>query len=407
MTDSTELHPELEPPEGTTVQTGEEEIPSTEGGKHDDHLKAIYKKGRENRELVTRTDEDENPDAEMVARMIAETQDEGEFEHSQVDAINLDERKARSDDGEEELPDPEYAEKRVHDMEAEAASAPEKPAEEPVEEEKTQQHFDYEAKDGKVAVKVEGVDYLVPEADIQDAGGVKQYQMNRAANIRFQKAATYAKALQKEKEELAQQQQGSSADRGLPEKDDLSKAELVKTYREKLLDAALDGTEADVDNLLKEVLETSKQEPSEPQNSPGSEVKSAAEIAVEDYEASYALDRVQANALMGKDYADIMDNEELRKIAASKYLEIEANPASKGRTAVEMAREAGDFVRNITRGAPRAKRQETELAARREKKRVLPRQSEAHSRSQPPETKKPRSNRDYIRALQRQQGNRR
>jgi hypothetical protein len=78
---------------------------------------------------------------------------------------------------------------------------------------------------------------------------------------------------------------------------------------------------------------------------------------------------------MGKDYADIMDNEELRKIAASKYLEIEANPASKGRTAVEMAREAGDFVRNITRGAPRAKRQETELAARREKKRVLPRQS--------------------------------
>lgn len=400
------LDPSLEPPPGTVVQTGDEEMPISEGGKHDDHLKAIYSKGRKHRELVTREDEDENPDAEMIAKMVAETQDEGEFEHSGSE-IDLDARHDRLDDG-EESDDPEYVPTVDHENDDPPEQKKETAAAEPVVEKENE--LDYTVENGKVAVKIEGRDYLVPASDVEHAGGLELYQLRRAANIRFEKAATYAKALQDEKKLLEQQQLATPAKGELPdpESDVLSrKAELGK-LREKVLDAALDGTEADIDEILEEALnKSSKPVEKKSQNSPGDDDQNVSGHVVEEFETAYQADRAKANRLLMDRYSDIMDNKDLKEIAHRKYLELDADPLNTGRTAVEMAREAGDFVRRLTNASPPGKtKQDEELELRREKKRVLPQPSEARSKTRPPEQKKPRSNREYIRSIQRAQGNR-
>lgn len=412
-----ELHPDLEPKEDIVVPTGDEENPVS-SVPQEEALKAIYKKSRKDRSIITRADEEENPDAEMISKMVAESADEEEFEHTKT-VIDLDARKdhGKSED-DEEIDDPEYVENIDHERLAREQEDDEIIPEQEVKDEsgaekieeidqKPVKHLDYEVIDGKVKALVEGVEYLVPATDVESAGGIVQYQMNRAANIRFQKAATFGKALQKEKEELAKRPQpDSTAEGDLPAKDDLSKkAELVSSLREKLLDAALDGTEEDVDSVIEELLTAEKPEP-KTQDSPVETGPAASDQVVAEYEAGYKLDRANANRMLATDYSDVMEDKDLRKIAHSKYLELQADPNSVGRTAVEMAREAGNFVRRLSK-SPRTSTttHDTELEARRVKKRVLPQGSEARTRHVPTETKKPRSNRDYIRELRRKQGN--
>jgi len=397
---SPKLDPKLEPPEGTKVQTGDEEAPESRPGKHDDDLKAIYKKTRKNRKNTTREEQDENIDAEMVAKMVAEAADEGEFEHT-ASEIDLDNRPDRFAEEQPAPDDPDYVPSAKPTEDDEEELLPEKPEGDPAPEPKD---LDYEAVSGKVKVKVEGIEYLVPEADVIAAGGKSQYQRNRASNQRFEKAATYGKALQQERADFEQQQLDSTAKGELPDKDALSEEAELKNLREKILDAAIDGTEEDVDNVLTEIISKRKSKP-ESQDSPGDTDPKVSDQVVEDFETAYALDRAEANRLLLDAYPDIMGNEDLRKIAHSKYLELNSDPDSFGRTAVEMTREAGDFVRRIASSEPlKSDSQEKELAARREKKRVLPQPSEARSKTPPPETKKPRSNRQFIRDLLRQQG---
>lgn len=401
-----ELIEELKPAEGTVVQTGEEEEPSSNPGEHHNDIKAIYQKGRENRELVTRQDEEEMPDAAMVAKMVAEAADDEEFDHGDREGVDLNERKDRFDAEQEEEGDgdPEYVENVDHeapDKEEPAPTTTPAPAREP------EKNLDYEAVDGKVTVKIEGMEYEVPEADIKAAGGKAAYQQNRASNIRFQKAATYGKALQKEREEFAQQQLDSPAKGDLPVEDDLSnEAELVKTYTNRLLDAAIDGTETDVEQVVAEVLSTTKRVPQEPDNSTSVEQPRPSDKVVEDYEASYRLDRANANRMLIDEYSDIMLDNDLKGIAHQRYEALSSDPRNIGRTAVEMAREAGDYVRRLTNTKPPVHtRQAKELEARRDKKRVLPQRSQARTTSKAQETKKPRSSRQYIQDLRKKQGN--
>jgi|GEM_PF-6392951 len=409
MTKETEpkLDPSLEPPAGTIVQTGDEDIPTSEGGKHDDHLKAIFSKARKNRELITREDEDENPDAEMMAKMVEESQDLGEYDHGET-KIDLDARPDRFADG-EGSDDPEYVEVVDHENDELDASRPE--AKEPDPEPDPEKKLEYDVENGKVNVKIEGREYIVPQADIEDAGGVENYQLKRSSNIRFEKAATYAKALQKEREEFEQQQSVLPAKKGElpdPESDVLSKEAELKDYRERILDAALDGTEADIDEILQEAISKPKPTESKPQNSRGEADPVISDRVVEEFETAYQRDRQKANRLLMDDYSDIMSDRDLKEIAHRKYLELDADPSSYGRTAVEKAREAGDFVRRLTHTAPPKKTiQDRELETRRERKRVLPQPSDARKTSRPPEKEKPRSNRDYIRSIQRAQGQRR
>ena len=415
---NTELHEDLTPPEDIVVATGDEENPVASVNQAD-ALKAIYQKGRKNRELVTREDEEENVDAKMVAKMVEESQDEGEFEHAQTDAVDMDTRPDRmtepeateaTDDEEEALAealeDTEYVESPPdHTEEPEPEPEPEG-EKTTVVAEKQQTELDYEVNDGKVTVKIEGIEYFVPEADIVSAGGKKQYQQIRAANQRFEKAATYGKALQKERAEFERQQHESPAKGEPPEKGVLSKAELVKSFRERVLDAALDGTEADVDGILEEALSSAK-EPSTQDSPDGDTTISVSDQVVEDFEAGYKLDRANANRMLADDYSDIMANEDLRKIASQKYNELDADPSNFGRTAVEMAREAGNFVRKLTNSSGKqTNSQADEMQIRREKKRVLPQQSSARTKAVPPEPNKPRSSRQFIRDLRRKQGNR-
>jgi len=396
------------------VATGDEENPVS-GSNYVEDRKTIYAKARKNRELTQREEQDNMPSVKEMNEMVAEAADEAEFEHTAHD-VDL-EADARAEETEEEIEDAEYVETPTDDtlnqMADEAASG-----DDPIEEEEPEPQsdaedgesarpkpdLDYEVNDGMVAVKVEGNEYIVPEADVIAAGSKAQYQKNRSANIRFESAATAGKALQDERLEFEQQQNDSPAKGDLPDKDDLSKAELRK-FREKLLDASLDGTQDDVDEIVKEII--ALRPAPEADNSTGNAEPRASDRIVNEFETAYGADRAEANRLLIDNYSDIMNDSDLRKIAESKYKELQASPNSRGRTAVEMARESGDFVRRISKAkSSNSNVQKTELENRRQRKRVLPQSSKARSTSKAPETKKPRSSREYIRDIQRRQGNR-
>ena len=88
-----ELAPELQPEEGREAPKAED-MPSSDGRSNEDR-KAIYKRARKDRELVTGRDAEENPGIEAVQQMIAEAQDDDERENTSSQLLDPDEVNAR------------------------------------------------------------------------------------------------------------------------------------------------------------------------------------------------------------------------------------------------------------------------------------------------------------------------
>jgi len=384
-------------PEKIVDVPGQEAAPARPG-EHDNDLKNIYAKSRKNRKDTVDDEAENHPDVDAIQAAVAEAAETEEFEHGDPDQIDLEERPDRfkdEDEGESEEESP-----------VKVAKKDEASDEKPVVENK--KPLDYEVVDGKVVVKVDGREYKVPESDIISAGGKAQYQRQRTANQRLELAATQSKALEEERKQLEQLRSGASDPRGLPTKQGvLHEGPELKDLKDRVLDAAIDGTEEDVERVLKEALESASKnrKTAEESGSSAQDVNPSRQIQ-EDFETAYANDRAEANRMLMDDYSDIMQDEELRAIANRKYKEIDADPDSFGRLPVEMAREAAEFVKRITSGAIKKDpgSQEQELTVRREKKRVLPQSSSARSRSSAPEQPKPPSAREYIQKLRRAQG---
>ncbi len=401
------LDPKLEPENPDhKVQTGDEETP-TSGSNPEQDRKAIYKKARENRDLTTREDASENLDVAAIERAVAEAADDGEFEHSEAEGLSTENRKDRFASDDDHSDDADYVATETHDTDLEPESKVEPKSDDPLE--IKPKELDFESVDGMVTVKIDGNEYQVPEADVTDAGGVKQYQIHRAANQRMARAATQARALQEERANLAQPQSDETADGDLPATGDLDeKAEFGK-LKERLLDAAIDGTDEEFEQKLHEGLDEIRAKKEKQHHAHGASDQKvfASDQIVGDFEASYEIARGEANRLMMDEFSDIIGDKDLKKIAYAKYAELDADPANFGRTPSEMVREAGLHARFVSRKGIRSGEevQQEEIERRREKKRVLAPTSEASRRTPAPTQKKTRSNAQYIRDMQKARGN--
>ncbi len=409
--DKPALDPKLEPGEVEAVQTGDEETPTPRPGEHGTDVKNIYKKARENRELVQRKDGEDTPDVVTIQKLVAESQDLEEHEHGPPDPIDLENRPDRH-------ADPDAEEEEGGEVEVTATDPdPNEPVIDPEPEPEPIKSLDYEVVDVKVVSKVYGIEYLVHEQEVIDAGGLERYQRQRATNQRAERVATDAKALREEKQRLAQLPPEVTAEREPPATGALDEQAELAGLRKKLVDAAFDGSEKDVEVATQALEDFLRSTPTEPEpDTPVTVSDSTVQESIVDteqiqsrFEQEVLADRAEANRMLMDEYPDIMQDDDLREVAMSKYRTIDASPEGYGRTPVEMAREGAEYARDLAirglkpEGAD-PDRQAEELKVRRAKKRVLPQASTAHAKTTKPETKKTPSARDHIARLRRRSG---
>jgi hypothetical protein len=382
-------------PEGDIpVPTGDEAHP-TAAPDPKEARKQLYEKARKRRQDTVSREAEEHIDVERLQAMQEEASG-GEKPDTQIDTNRHD-----------------YEEKRgLKEPEPELEATPE---EEIVNEEDDSadaslQNYD---PDAKIAVKILGKEYLVPQQDIDDAGGLETYQKSRAATMRLQRVATLDRALQQAGQEQGdahgEQQETDPSTDGLGEAD-------IASLREEVIDAMVgddDPTEA-VDKVLEKALRrkprpVSSESPSEQPNEVSAAERQIIEDAKRELAAEMEADRVSANDMMRREYSDIMGDQELLGLAQQRFSVLMADSNNEGRSQKELARESAEYVRSLGKRLlvqPSGGNSiENERQERIKRKKKLPRTSRADAPSAPkPQERKTMSNREYLARLRRMQG---
>ena len=392
----------LIPDPEVTVPTGDEENPVS-GPVHDDAMKTIFDKARKNRKRMISREGEENTDVERMTAMVNEASGGVVPE----DGTTID---TNRDSGEgSDVPDPFKADVRE---EREALLA--KPESEVVNKDAGDALVSLTGADpeAKVTVKILGQEYNVPQQDIDDAGGMELYQKFRTANMRLQSIATLERALPAKPEPVPADGEQQDGD---PSPDGLDEAEIT-TLREEVMDAMIDGDMDAVDAVLKKAQHTLRPAP-EPKKPEASKTDSevvhpAIQEARDELVRQFEEDRVEANNMMRREYADIMGDHELLQLAMGRFNLIRANPDNTGRTQKELARESAEYVRSVGKRLLVEKPTnpiEEERRKRIERKRALPPTSRADAPAVQPSKDTPKSTkesrRDYLAKLRRASGN--
>jgi hypothetical protein len=377
-----------------TVPTGDEEF-NPGSLDHADSMKALYEKRSRTRDTQTELDADQVPDVALIQEMVSEASG-GKSDGSELMDTSQGEGRALSPMERMAIEaaggDPEQASRS-------AVAAPETVALQENDEPRM------------VEVTVLGRQYEVSQQDIDDAGGIRAYQKDRAATIRLQRAATAesnAAALLAEAERKTTHEEQPHAD---PSTDGQSSAD-IKDLREGLYDVVAEGSEEEINAWIENVRATPRQpEPAtetvkeETQELP--RVKGEAE---QDLERQLESDRIEANKMMHSEYGDIMRDPELLGLAQQRFKAIASHPSSEGRSQKAIAREAANHVRDILkRNAPGGREQpspvEQERRARVTRKRALPQPSKADVPvSANPSKRKITGNKEHLRRLQKASG---
>lgn len=363
--------PELVPDPDVVVPTGDEDNPVSQPT-HETALKSLFDKGRKNRDSLISRDEGDHPDVERIRRLTEEASG-GEREEEGIDTNRGD----RFDPEEEEV----VVAEELTDDSPEVIDEPEVVNQAP-------DTLSELPPDARVSVKILGKHYDVPQQDIDDAGGLEVYQKNRAATIRLQRAATLEKRALQTQETVQARPAQPVAD---PSTDGQGEAD-IDSLRDELMDTVIDGTEDDInkwiENLRSRPAKTSSTEPITP--SPAVDTVSPAVTETQaELQRQYNEDLEEANAMMNKDFPDIMQGSkpnatelERRRLAdAQDYFRVLASdPHNEGRSQMEMAREAANRAKRIVYPEQVTKTvapMEQERRTRVERKRKLPQTSRA------------------------------
>lgn len=376
------------------VPTGDEEMPVGGAGDHKKSLKSIYNKSRTQREKVVTQEAEGNVDVAMVNAMVAEASggdvpDEAEPEGFDTNRETRPELRGE-DQGQPPQVEPDPQPPETTDPEPPASARDALP--------------EYDPED-TVEVKVLGATYQVPRQDVDDAGGVAAYQKQRAANIRFQEAATLEKRARQQLEEQPVQQQAD-----LPTPDGETADADREALREELLDTVANGSEEDIDSWIDKRIAARQQRQASPQPStPPSEPPPTTE-GEDSLERQWREEVAEANEMMNRDFPDIMGNVDLRVAATAEFNRIKTLPSSYGRTQSELAREAAGLVRKrqsaIDRNTAQPDPVEAERQTRIERKRAMPQTSRAAQVQAPNVTteRKVPSAKEHIARLRRKSG---
>ena len=343
--------PALVPDPEVSVPTGDEPNPVSQPT-HSDGLKTLFDKARKNREaLISRDGED--ADVAMIQALNAEaaggrvegadidTNQPDRFEQERAEELAAAELIAdeAGDGEEEEIPEVEIVNEVVEEEEVSLSDAD---------------------LDARVSVKILGQFYDVPQQDVDDAGGIENYQKNRAATIRIQRAATLEQRALQALEDVKTQPPPEQpvAD---PSTDGHGEADIDSSYEE-LMDTVINGDEAGIKKWLKgqreahirEPVETPTPEPETP--SPAVSSEPVVTETQQELQRQYKEDMEATNTMMNEEYSDIMQGAtaqatklQRRRLADAqdKFQSLVKDPHNEGRSQVDMAREAAHIARKI------------------------------------------------------------
>jgi len=408
--------PELRPDPSVQVPTGDETQPMPQP-EHRSALNTLYEKSRKNRELVTREDEEGSPDVARIRALQSEAaggQPQEEFDTNRPDRfstpeeIQAYEERVAQEDGADDPEEPDSAKSDIS---------------EPRREQRSYEDVDT---DVRVSVKVDGQFYDVPQQDIDDAGGIENYQKNRAATIRLQRAATLERKAQERALQMQQVPVTPPEELTDPPEGGQSEADDVDSLRREMMDVVIDGDESQINEWIVNRLQR-KREAAAPTPKPQTRrtTTERAEPPIEQSEIQQELKRqydedIEAtNAMMNEEFPDIMEGAkpnaselQRRRLAdAQEYFRVlTMDPHNVGRTQKEMAREAARRARKIVypeehRGPmPRI---EEERQQRVQRKRRLPQPSRA-DRTAPAQPKQDQPTvataREHLQRLRRHAG---
>jgi len=286
------------------------------------------------------------------------------------------------------------------------------------------------AKKADDPVDVEYVDVVVydrthkvPKRDIDAAGGLKAYQMNRASNVRFQQAAAIKQKSDRQlqeikarEEELARREKelsqhtsrnpSSVPDEELPDQGAQEKAVERSDKVKSIVDRIFSGKEEDAARAVEEILDSVEARPSlsadavakmvlEQLHSEQRQQQTSQRSTEQDEFAAMQEDnRKRVNHTMRTEYADVMANPLKKNLALLRYQHLVNDPNNAGRDPADIAREAGDQARKVMIDDPDA-----ELENRRAEKRNMPRETSARQTVTPQQEKRPPSVKSHIERL--------
>jgi hypothetical protein len=385
------LETELRPENETPVPTGDEEQPVAAPDPMEAR-KQLYEKARKRRKETVSREAEEHVDVELLQAMQEEASG-GDKPESEVDTN----RKDRSDEeraiaeamGEEEQSEEENTNLTSDSAEPSLTKA---------------------SPEDKVAVKILGKEYLVPQQDIDDAGGIELYQKSRAVNLKLQRIATLEKALPAEPDNEAAHGEQQETD---PSTDGLGEADIA-SLREEVVDAMVEGEDMSaLDEVLKKALTKTTPTIKNPRPAQPNEISVTERQIIEDAKRELLeqmeADRVATNDMMRQEYSDIMGDQELLQLAQQRFAVLGSDPSNEGRTQKELARESAEFVRSLGKRLlvekPATSQVEQERQQRIQRKKRLPRASRADAPAAPvSQERKPMSNREYLARLRKMQG---
>lgn len=275
----------------------------------------------------------------------------------------------------------------------------------------------------KVEVVVYGERFMVPKVDVDRAGGIENYQRIRAANMRMQEAATLeqrarqrmreAQELQKkleEREKRLSERASEPPEQGTepPEQGAQQKLDDRAAKVQKIVERMYSGDEKEFSAAVEEILASVENRPSLDPDTVAkmvleqlqSQNNQAEQQTEEDrWQAEQRAQRDEVNKVMASEYADVLNDEVRFDVAQTRFKKLRASPANKGRLLADIAREAGEYARQIQIGSP-----EHELSRRASEKTQMPRESSARSRAAASPQKDIPSPKSHIERLRRHAG---
>jgi len=364
---STDLTPD------PSIQVPKDEAVLGGSGDHGERLKHLFNKSRTSREQLIAREADEHVDAAMLVAMNAEVAG-GAAPTTQIDTN-------RDDDGTVPASFKDSDEVTRDREKLRLAKEQEEKSTKPI----AGKELSAPVPSAIVAVKILGKEYQVPQQDIDDAGGVELYQKSRAANLRLQRIATLEKALPPKQTTVPAHGTQQHADPSL--KDGLDDADITR-LRERVVDALVDGEDIEaVDRVLKEELVSRRKSQPQPTQvtNPADSTKPNPVVleARLELERQQADDMREANDMMRKDYADIINDGDLLAMARSRFHALSADPNNVGRTQKELSRESAQWVRDFGKKFAQPSQRQDEVEEQRQeritRKRKLPQASNANA----------------------------
>jgi len=263
----------------------------------------------------------------------------------------------------------------------------------------------------RVDVVIYGKTYSVPRKDVERAGGIDAYQVDRAARMRMSEASATLQRAQRREQEIRnreedlerrekqlnerssrtqESEQGSEPPSEGAQRSESDHRQKVKSIVDRIFSGRVDDAELAIEEIL---AETSKAVDEDAivakavrklQEQEQAQQQAERTRQEEERRSRERQDRATVNRVMREEFPDILQDSLKLKVARAYFLEMRSDPKNLDRDIADIARSAGEAARNIRIDDPEAERR-----IREDEKRDMPSETSARQRKAP-EDDKPR-----------------